>query len=165
MTTLAPAHDHVEALTALFAAVVEEGVMCLDAGKESNYVASDRRLARSGRPPTGRWAILDGDGLVVGYLTGRFAGRIPEADIEGAFIRLIFVTSAVRGAGHAWTAVREFARRAREDVGATAVGLRLDEVGDIDARRARFLRIGFKFDGLIGTARIEELLSVAGEPR
>lgn len=165
MTTLAPAYNHVEALGALFAEVEAERVMEFDASKESNYVASDRRLAKAHKPPTGRWAIIDGNGLVVGYLVGRFSGRIPEADIDGAFLSLIVVGPSVRRGGHARSAIREFARQAREQTGASVVGLWLDTVGAVDARCASFEHIGFEFAGLVGTARIEELLSDAGEPR
>jgi hypothetical protein len=118
-----------------------------------------------GKAQPGRWAILDGDGLVVGYLTGRFGGRIPEAGIEGAFISLIVVASGARKGGNGRSAIREFARRASAESRATIIGLRLDEIGDVDARRTSFERIGFEFAGLIGIAPVDKLLSGAGEPR
>ena len=165
MTILAAAYQHVDALSALFEEVQAEKAMSFDATKESSYVASDRRAARSGRAPTGRWAILDVADGVVGYLTGSFKQQLPGTNVVGAFISQIVVSSGMRRSGRGRDAILEFARLARDEVGATTVGLRLDETGDVNERRIRFERIGFEFTGLVGTARIDDLLSEAGELR
>lgn len=124
-----------DALRALLERVEAENVMEIDAVKESSYVASDgRRRGPGAGPGLSRWAILGGDGCVIGYMSGRFGGGIPGPDLPegtiGGFISMIVMVKEARSRGHAMHAVREFAKLARSGQGTTEIGLRLDEAGD-----------------------------------
>lgn len=167
MTSLVRIGRHVDDLRALFAEVAAEGVMDLDAAKESNLVASDARLQKStAKVGIRRWAILDENERVIGYLSGRFGGEIPTRSLArtgvGAFIAMVLLARDARRAGHGRRAVQEFARLARAEKGATVVGLRLDETGDVAVRRLGFESIGFKFVDLVGVASVDELLASEG---
>lgn len=71
-----------DALRALLERVEAEHVMEIDAVKESSYVASDgRRRGPGAGPGLSRWAILGGDGCVIGYMSGRFGGGIQGRDL------------------------------------------------------------------------------------
>lgn len=86
----------------------------------------------------------------------------PEGTI-GGFISMIAIVKESRSRRHGWHAVREFAKLARSRRGTTEIGLRLDEAGDVARRRAGFERMGFVFDGLLGTASVEVLLAGGSE--
>lgn len=164
VTSLVQAFEQQESLSALLHYIAAEGVMDIDPEKETSYIASDGRTARANaaEPSNRRWAILGEGEAVVGYLSGRYPGRIPgharRPGEVGAFVSIVAISGASRGQGHAWMAVQQFADRAQADAGATTIGLRLDEVGDIQQRRARFARMGFAFSGLIGTANVADLI-------
>lgn len=159
-------------LRTILIGVAAEGVMDLDANKEWAYVGRAvrrRGTSRAASEPQ-RWALVE-DGLVVGYISGRLRGGIPSCcddlaraglgsgDREiGAFISMVIIPSDARGRGCGRRGVREFAGLARKG-GATHVGLRLDTTGEVTSRRKRFERMGFEFDGLLGTASVEDLLA------
>ena len=76
---------------------------------------------------------------------------------DRTFVAILAIDKGLRSAGHGWHAIREFMQRARETESASWIELRLDEVGNVDSRRASFERMGFQFDGVFGSARIENL--------
>lgn len=157
-----------DALRALLKRVEAENVMEIDAVKESNYVARDgRRRGPAAEQGPRRWAILNGDGGVIGYMSGRFSGGIPDRDLPdgviGGFISMIVIVEKARSEGHGCQAVREFAKFARGNRGTTAIGLRLDGTGDVARRRTGFERMGFEFDGVLGIASVDVLLAGSSE--
>jgi hypothetical protein len=137
--------------------------MELDAAKETAYVVRTSQPRGSAPTDLKRWAILDEDEAVVGYMSGRFRGGIPGLDLtEGAvagFISMVLVSDRERGAAHAWHAVQEFAKLAQVAADTSMVGLRLDETGDLDTRRGRSERMGFEFVELIGSETVDALLA------
>lgn len=165
VTSLAPIQEHVAALKVLFQALEAEKVMDFDATKETAYLVRASRSSGSAQGELRRWAILDQNQAVVGYLSGRFRGGVPGLDLPdgavGGFISQVVLSSEGRGAGHAWRSVREFARVAASEANTSIVGLHLDETGDLEDRRTRFERIGFEFSGLIGSAEVNALLAEA----
>lgn len=78
---------------------------------------------------------------------------------------MIVIATEARGSGHGWRAVQEFAVLASQEQGTTLVGLHLDETGDVAGRRARFQRMGFEFEGLLGVASVDTLLAGDSEGR
>lgn len=164
--------QHCRQLETILCGVAAENVMDLDASREWGYVrrAVRRRGSSTAESDLQRWALVE-DGLVVGYISGRLGGGSPKGcgdparvgsvasdDRDGcAFVSMIVVPSGARGRGCGWRGVREFARLAGKE-GATRVGLCVDATGEVTARKRKFERMGFEFDGLRGTASVEELL-------
>lgn len=75
------------------------------------------------------------------------------------------IVKEARSRRHGWHAVREFAKLARNSRGTTEIGLRVDKTGDVGRRRAGFQRMGFEFDGPLGIASVDVLLSGGSEGR
>lgn len=157
MGLLEPADKHAEELRALLLKVVEEGGTSLEVPKEYGF------FRRAQDPANSIWyrAVVDGDGCVVGYLSGvprSLAGgeNQPKGGCR-AHVQWVVIEPTRRGQGYAKRAIAEFAELVCGSDPDTLVSLRLDTKGDVEKRRNHFASMGFHFDGEFGTARLKTL--------
>lgn len=154
MTQLVPAIQRFNEVVAVLRLVETEGSMDINAAKEAAYAKQKGQ----------RFAIVDHRDVVVGYFSGRFTGAPREPGEEGsdevmAFVSLILLVGSARGHGHGSRAMRKFATMASA-ASATLIRLNLDHAADVAGRQRNFEKMGFKFNGDQGTARIADLLRV-----
>lgn len=160
MSPLAPAHARHKELAALLIAVQDEGEVDVDATKETRYL----------RQGGSRFAVVDADDRVVGYLSGSLRNgslvghEVPDGAVV-AFISLVLIEPTVRSKGLGYEAIREFAQLAHQKTGATIIGLNLDPCGDVAVRRRRFERMGFEFVADTGRVDIAMLLMTTEDER
>ncbi|UYM06335.1 GNAT family N-acetyltransferase [Solicola gregarius] len=128
-------------------------------------ISAEKEVAYFGRGTGAYFAVADSTDQVVGYLSGtRRNGNAGDHAVDDgavvAFIHMLAVGQARRGRGVGFRAVQLFAEHAREVESASLLALQLDDGGDFDLRRARFERMGFCFEELVGLVNIDELLGL-----